>query len=308
MRISGRRIINIVRHIGHIAAGSQIRILFDATDTLAASLARAGFDPDSQDGATILPAIVGPVTRFNAEGRWITHRDQPKEKRYIGSRLHRWKQWAGRGQTEDHERVVDIERDCYPRTLVPPPSVEITLASANGRRMIASSPFTVGGEGNDDIKHVINLFLEMFRECDVVSQNIQQYEPPQILVANWKFLPPGEYPWPVLRPHIERALRRASEDTAAIIEDRAETIRGYGPDRVIIGQGGFGDYLAYDFQRRGIVILEAIRRDNALYVFGQNWEAVSRLTKAQVLNGNLHLHRIIHSVGWKAQVAQIMNG
>lgn len=304
MRISGRRIINIARHIGHIAVGSQIRILFDATDTLAASLSRAGFDEGTQDGATILPAIVGRVTRFNSEGKWVIHRDQPKESRYIGTRVWRWTQWNG----EEQEDYADYYRDCYPRSLIDPPSVQVTIVSVNGRTLIASPTLSVAADGNDDIKHVINLFLELFHECDVVSQDIQQYQPPQLIRVNWKLLPPGEYPWEVLEPHIERALQNTSDDGKAVIEDRAETIRAYDPTRIFVGQGGFGDYLAYEFEQRGIVILEAIRRDNALYVFGQDWEAVSQLTKAQVLTGNLHLHRIIHSSGWKAQVAQLMNG
>lgn len=92
----------------------------------------------------------------------------------------------------------------------------------------------------------------------------------------------------------------------SIIEDRVETIRGYVPDRVFVGQGGFGDYLAYEFVSRGFVVLEAIRRDNALYVFGSDWEVVSQLTKAQVLSGNLHAHRVIHKDGWKNVLGEIM--
>lgn len=304
MRISGRRILSTTRHLGHIPAGTEVRVIFDATDALAASLGRAGFAEDAHEGATILPAIVGPATRFNAEGKWIVHRDQPKETRYVGTRVWRWKLWGG----GEDERYVDIERECYPRTLVPPPAIELTIAQANGRMLITSPIYAVEAGDNEDLKHIINVMLELYRACDVISEEIEQYQPPQLVGVNWKFLPPGEYPWPALRPHIERALRRTSDDGKAVIEDRAETIRGYGPDRIFVGQGGFGDYLAYDFGGRNLVVLEAIRRDNALYVFGQDWENVSQLSKAQVITGNLYEHRIIHSDGWKVRLAQVMNG
>ena len=60
------------------------------------------------------------------------------------------------------------------------------------------------------------------------------------------------------------------------------------------------------FRSRGVVVLESIRKDNALYLFGDGWERFSRLSKAEVLSNNHHLDRIIHAQGWKARLAQVL--
>ncbi|MDO9125816.1 MAG: hypothetical protein Q7U42_03045, partial [Parvibaculum sp.] len=61
----------------------------------------------------------------------------------------------------------------------------------------------------------------------------------------------------------------------------------------------------YVFEERGFVVLESIRKGNAIYVFGSNWQTVSRLSKAEVLSNNFHISRIVHVKGWKRKLAQL---
>lgn len=65
----------------------------------------------------------------------------------------------------------------------------------------------------------------------------------------------------------------------------AEVVR---PRRDLRRQGGFNDYLAYVFRAHKVVVLESVRMDNAIYVFGLDWQGVSQLTKAQVLSNKYH--------------------
>jgi hypothetical protein len=51
-------------------------------------------------------------------------------------------------------------------------------------------------------------------------------------------------------------------------------------------QGGFSDYIAYVFAERRLVVLESVRKGNAIYVFGQNWDRFSKLSKAEILDRN----------------------
>jgi hypothetical protein len=53
-------------------------------------------------------------------------------------------------------------------------------------------------------------------------------------------------------------------------------------------------------------VLESVRMDNAIYVFGLEWQGVSQLTKAQVLSNNYHQDRIIHAKGWKGRLARLL--
>ncbi|RLP22173.1 hypothetical protein D8676_25455 [Mesorhizobium sp. YM1C-6-2] len=234
------------------------------------------------------------------------HRDQPKESRYIRTVKWKWRQWIGRNQYEEHEDFRDVNRDCYPRELIDPPSIEFQVVTVANRKLIASPTIVATAANHEAIKHIINLHLEAFGVCDLITEDIHLYQPPQTQSVNWKLLPPGQYPWPQLRENIGQVLRRASDNTIAVIMDRAETIRGHGPSRIFVGQGGFNDYLAYEFASSGTVVLESIRRDNAIYVFGDNWQEVSQLSKAQVLSGNHHQDRIIHAGGWKDRLAEAL--
>jgi hypothetical protein len=89
--------------------------------------------------------------------------------------------------------------------------------------------------------------------------------------------------------------------------DRQATIESYGPSEKAVGQAGFLDYVAYIFKSRSLVVLESLQRDNAIYILGDNWEAISRMSKSQILNGSLHLARIVHSEGWKKRLQQAMS-
>ncbi|MBZ9603951.1 hypothetical protein [Phyllobacterium chamaecytisi] len=200
----------------------------------------------------------------------------------------------------------DISRLCYPKELIQPPAVELTIAERGGQTFLVSPTMAKNPEATDHIKHVINLFLELFRECELVADNMEDFDVPAVERVNWRLLPPGQYPWEVLRPHMELALRRTSEAMQKVIKDRQDTIRAYNPDRIYVGAGGFGDYLAYEFERFGSVVLESVRVDNAIYAFGQDWQAVSQLSKAQVINGNHHQARIVHSDGWKDRLAHFL--
>jgi hypothetical protein len=306
MTIRQTRIRNIEYHLASIPAGADFRVACELAEDAPAKMARAGFSAGAQDGDTILPAIRGRVSRFNAEGSWVVRRDQPKEERYIRTVSWKWREYRGRGDYEEMEDFRDIYRMCYPRESVPAPAVEVTLVTVEGRRFIVSPVLTNDAAHHENARHTINLFLELFGECDVVTVGLQAFAPPAQRRVNWVILPPGEHPWDRVGDHIREVVRGIAERSSAVILDRATTISGYGPASVYQGVAGFSDYLAYDFPARGVVILESIRRDNALYVLGEDWIAASQRTKAEIINQNIHQGRIIHTEGWKERLAEVL--
>ncbi|PZQ45942.1 MAG: hypothetical protein DI556_21645 [Rhodovulum sulfidophilum] len=254
----------------------------------------------------MLPPPVGPVSRFNADGRWIVHRDLPKEERYIRTVSWRWKQWAGRDHTEEREEFRDINRECYPRTLVPPPGVELTYVEADDKRLLLV-PLMENVPGQvETIGHAINLLLELAGECQLVREDFTPFAPPLLHRVNWKMLPPGAHPWECIAGHLSDVLKRTADNTQRVILDRQATIMEHRPDEQYVGLGGFSDYIAYVFMAQGMVVLESIRRDNAIYIFGDGWQSFARLTKAEVLGNGLHRARIVHSAGWKERLAEAL--
>ncbi len=64
---------------------------------------------------------------------------------------------------------------------------------------------------------------------------------------------------------------------------------------------------SYVFGSRGLVVLESVRRDNAIYVFGLDWKRFAQLSKAEILSNGYHKSRIIHSKGWKQRIGVMLN-
>ena len=282
MLISKRHIRNVALYLADLPEDAPFHAVCSPGKSPHDGFARAGFADSPVVGDTILPRVIGPFTRFNARGRWLVRRDLPKEPRYIRTVRWRWAEYHGRDRVE-HEGFKDIVRDCYARELRPPPSIELTVMICDGRLCVTSPQLTNTVAASDRNKHCINMMLELFGECEIDTDELREKRAPLTRRLNWRLLPPGEYPWEKLERHIDAAVGSRSDDTRAVIWDRQKTIKSFGPDEIFVGEAGFDDYLAYAFRRRGLVVLESVRKDNAIYVFGQDWKEVSQLSKADLL-------------------------
>ena len=298
MKIEKSRVLNIEQYLIGLPPLSVIRIISEQAVTAASKIAPG---IDIADADLFLPKGVGPVTRFNADGKWIPNKNLPKESRYMGTFLWRWRERHGK-EVVEREELKDRFRECYQRDQILPPSIELTFLHRDVETLFASPTIQVRDSNHDEIKHVVNLFLEIFGSCEIVKDNFERFNRIATTRVNWKFLPPGEYPWVSIKARLEDRLARLSPMTRGLIIQRQATLKNLSPLHTIEGQGGFTDYMAYVFEHPKIVVLESMRMDNAMYIFGDDWEECSQMTKAEILSGNRHLHRIIHSVGWETKV------
>ena len=92
-----------------------------------------------------------------------------------------------------------------------------------------------------------------------------------------------------------------------IVEENIKEISSYNPEFVAIGEGGFNGYLIYGFKDKDFVILESNELGNATYILDNDWEQISKLTKAQILNSNLEKDRYIHTSKWKEKISSLFN-
>ena len=302
MHIERTKIINADRYLNMLPHRSFFKVISNVEPE---ALTRTGFDANAAVGSTILPSIVGRISRFNASGRYIVRRDLPKEERYIMTREFTRTEWHGQDREEVTD-LVDIYRLCYPRELVPPPAVELSIVESDGQRLFASPTLQYLPENTEHNKHVINLMLELFGEVEIVLENLDRLTPPTVRRANWVLLPPGEYPWDRIEAHIKRVFRGMAPTVEKAVLARQQAILTYGPSATIVGNAGFSDYIAYVFHDRHLVILESVHYGNALYVLGDNWEAISKLTKAEIIHDGLAEDRIVHTKGWFARLASVM--
>jgi hypothetical protein len=302
MHIKQRRILNVERHLHDFKINDKIYIGLINVVTHKARLEEAGFTGSLAVGEQVLPSIFGPVSRFNAEGTDKVRRDLPMETAYRQQEWS-WKEWDG----TEHSKIVDVPYKRYPREPIPPPSKELQiLKNATGNKVVASALFKYDTKSLQVLTHVINLFLEIFGECEVLREDLEPIVPTAVKRLNWKILPQGKYPWEKLRSHIAPILARAKKGKVPIISARLSTIAKESPEFVAIGEGGFDGYVIFGFPKKNLFVLESAYYGNATYVFEKNWEQLSKLTKAEILDAKLQKARIVHREGWTNIVAKLL--
>jgi len=296
LQINRTHVRNIDRYI-HPSLNSQfVRVICPFDDVSAAKLKRAGLEAPLVEGESYLPPIVGRVTGFNADGRWNIHRNQSKENRYVRTIYWRWKQWGG----EEREEGRDIFRSCFPRSLVPPPAEELFGFPINGVVVAATEAVSLPS-AKDQLKHQVNLMLELFGSCEIVRADGTSALPARTH-RRWAFLPPGPYKKGDVAKALDTVFSRLSDGDRTILTARQDFLTELNPQEVAQGEGGFNDYLAYVLPQYGRVVLESLRRDNAIYVFKGAWEQFSKLTKRQILDASLQDARIVHTKGWQGRL------
>lgn len=93
----------------------------------------------------------------------------------------------------------------------------------------------------------------------------------------------------------------------AVLEARYKEITAYEPDLIAIGRNGFARYVVYGWDAKQLYILESTEVDNATYVLKNNWEVVSAMTKAEVLEAGAHYARLIHRKFWFKELQVLMS-
>lgn len=263
-------------------------------------LSRAiGFDGMPAEGDSLLPIPSGTATHFNAHGKEVVRRDLPMETR---SRMINtsWKDWHG----QTHYGIQTRDYEAYPRDLVTPPEQYLTAMRKDGR-MVAASRIIQRDEPEADIVNVLNVFLEIFETFEIVQPDLTA--PVQVRKLNWKILPPGQYPFERARRDLHDYLQKLSEDDRAVATERIRTVTRHNPDFVAVGVGGFSDYVVFGFTAKRRYVLESPNTGNATYVFRNDWEMISRLSKREILQDNIQEDRLIHNARWARAVSDLIN-
>jgi len=299
LKISQTRIRSLKKYIPFIQ-GKEIVVSIDANSN-AAKMRQVGFSSSPQEGEMILPIPIGTVSAFNAEGKEKIRKDLPMETHYRQVEW-TWEQWSGRDQTETRSKIADVPYDRYPRDFIEPPSVELKLAQEKVVSQVLSYP-----KDEDLIIHTINLFLEIFGECEILNSNLEEIIKTPEKSLKWAVLPEGEMPWNKIEKDLEPALKRANSQEKAVFRDRFDTINSYKPDFGAYGLAGFSGYVVFGFKRKNLYICESIWHGNAIYVFQEDWRELSKMTKAEILRGGLQKERIIHYQDWKDRIDELLS-
>lgn len=306
MIINQKRIRSIFPHMKRIQQNQNIVICTDISNIPDTDLEEIGFSSDLEPGERVLPAAKGNITLFNSRGKEVPLKDQPMETHYRQQEW-TWNEFRGRYDFEKRSKIVDIPYNRYPRKVIPPPSIELSISlNTNGHKLIVSDAILFNENNHELIIHVINVFLELFGICEIRPQSLEAIVTSPVRKLNWSVLPRGRRPWAQLEPLIRPIVNNLTKGNKIVIEKRFEAINAYEPDFVAVGQAGFSGYLIFGFFERNLYILESTQTNNATYVLENNWEHLSKLTKAEILEHNLHKARIIHRANWFEEIGRAL--
>ncbi len=280
------------------ASGAVNSRLIVPADRNFESLEKYGLKALLQPGDQILPKGMGSATRRNLFGREIIHRDLPKVWHHY-SRLWGRNQFCGRGETEWVEDYIYYQKPRYPRTVLPPQNIEIALIKNEGGELFFASDVLYHCEEERWIT-AANLFLEIFGFVAVVEPSDINLELTVSRRVTWRLLPPGTT---LSSTEVREKVASLKDPTHRQRAERSlQKIQQYGVAQLIVGEGGFDNYVAFRFPNRGFTVLESIQPNNATYILGDDWEKISQMSKLEILEGDLHLARIVHGNSWERQL------
>jgi hypothetical protein len=266
-----------------------------------------GFSDTVEPGEAVLPSSeYGPISHFNAEGKYLVNRDKPMETAYRQAEWH-WTEWHGQYDRVEQSKIVDVPYKRYPRTFIVPPSVELAIyKNTAGKTILAGPTLEFTATQDQIIIHVINLFLEIFGECEFFTENLDSIIKVPLRHLNWTILPPGQRPWQSLKKEVQPIIDGVPDGNKPVIEYRLETINKHKPDFAAVGRGGFRGYVVLGFEKEQLFVFESLFYGNATYVFNKDWEDLSKRTKADILSEGLQLDRIIHRKGWDTRMNNLL--
>ena len=232
------RIRNIDSYLIGIHDNDNFFVSKKASEINADKLNLLGFSIPLISGEQILPRALGAVSRLNANGSFIKRRDLPMETKYREVCI---KDWHG-----DYH-YVDVPYKRYQREDIPAPSIELKIVDISGDLYVTSPLLHRDDLSVSKIKHVINLFLELFGSCEILTENLlPAISSIPTTRVNWRILPEGDYPWDRLA-QLAGNLSSNRTGKAKVQEHNIDTILRFRPSGLVYGAGGFRGYLAVSY-------------------------------------------------------------
>lgn len=298
--IEGNFLKNLSRIIAEAKGAQEVLFAVAKAKVTDFKLNIAGLNHLVDEGDSIVPGEVGKISSFNASGKEVKRKDLPLIKKTI-PQYRTWKDWHGR----EHDGIQHRTMDVYPVDFVGPPAEKLIVRIIDGEHYIVSRPLSLS-VAQDEILHLANLFLEIFGRFeifDVVKQKITSVPTRQL---HWEVLPSGKYPWAKAAGYVTPYLSKLTPSEKGVIEHRMREISKYEPDFLATGRGGYSGYFVYGFEKRSLYFLESCQLNNATYVFGDDWEDLSALSKGEILNGDEKFERVIHDKKWTGKIRAML--
>lgn len=299
MRIKRTRIRNPRKYLTEFKPNERLRVGIKITEENREKVENMGFDPRIIVGERIVPNADASKSSYeNSEGKCIIRKDLPMEiiGRYMEWTLEDWGHNIHTGYS-----YVPCKR--YPREYLSPRALEFTIMEDKDKNKWIASDEMENTESNyEDIKLLINILLSIFGECETINANLEA--PIKIVkTVKWEILRPGKQTKEIIRKVIKENVSKSKE--SMYIRNMDKLIEN-SDENIAVGTQEFKGYIVFVCGK--YAILESLMPNNATYILDKEWEDISKLSKREVLDKNLHIDRIYHYENWEERIDKYVKG
>jgi len=248
------------------------------------------------------PIPAGPRTKANLKGMYVRQQPEVKEET-----LRHIKYKKKNGTKVEFDRIYNM----YKKILLDRLNVSFHfMKDEDGTEFIVSDVLVFDDDFANSKKntHIINLFLEVFGNYEVIRENLSYFIKTDA-PFDTEVLPSGErLEERNFNEFIEFAERNIKERHRGPLIERVNVMKEFAPTvRKTLGRNG---YLVFIFEDKNIVAAESTKENNATYFFSiQDYEDNILKDKQEVINNKLMVKRFYHSSDdrWAKRIRRFLN-
>ncbi|MEQ9662736.1 MAG: hypothetical protein RLN87_09340 [Parasphingopyxis sp.] len=248
------------------------------------------------------PPSSGLYARRNLDGWDDKRTDLPKEKRTITT-------WAPSWNSGSYH-PVSREFDAYPVDRHPAKLLTISatvleeLVDGALVRFRVDQPLDRRQSSFEaDLQFNLRLLNEAVGEAHVFDADLSSDQYARTQRVDWELLPPGSADR-VLEHLASRG--NVNADRLQVAAERLQVLDRLGHDGFILGTGKFARYFGARFGD-SLVALENLEYGNAMYVFEEDWERLTQLSRTDLIRRrDPTVHRIPHVKGWQSAIRELI--
>lgn len=245
---------------------------------------------------------LGIMSRRNSVGEEIIDKTKPEEPYY---HPFSWNFTYPNGNTSSGSSYRLGYR--AHRDFIDPKELKILITEKENEEQIVVVDYTYENKEShyQEIKFAANLLLEIFGQVETfkVEDNSMITDSTTIQTVNWELLPSGERIWEAFDRGVTANI---TETESILMQERFDLIENYEPTKAYRGLGGYVDYIVFEFEDINTYIVESIIYGNATYILKNDWERVSKLTKKEIIQGDLAEDRIVHNKSWETKIVNYL--
>lgn len=248
------------------------------------------------------PPSLGIYARRNLDGWRDKRTDLPKEMREVSAYVPSWNSGSYHVVSRD---ILAYPLEHHPARLLTISAIVLEqLVDGALVRVRIDQPLDRGAKSfAADLQFNLRLLREAVGEAQIYDADLSDDDFARIQRIEWEMLPPGS---------AERVLQRLESkgrgdpERLAVAGERLRVLDSLGHDGYIVGTGKFARYFGAKFGDH-IVVLENLEYGNALYVFTENWEQLTQLSRTELIKRrDPAVQRLPHVPGWRGALRKLI--